>query len=471
MSISSTARKAGPYNGNGIAVAFPFAFKVFSSADVMVVKTTPAAVESTLVLTTDYTVSLNADQDSNPGGTVTVVSAPASGYKITISSQVAELQPVVLTNAGGFYPKVINDALDRLTILAQQLAEKVERAVKVDISSLLTPDDFLQDLATAAVDAEASALAAAASALAAEESAASIDTSNFVQKANNLSDVASATAARANLGLVIGANVLAPNGDGSGLTGISANKIQPIDASVAANALTITLSPTTLDFRSSSLSSGTVNTRTVGTAISLVVPSTATLGTINSVQNRLAVLAIDNAGTVELAVVNIAGGNDLSETGLISTTALSAASDSNAVIYSTTARTSVPYRVVGYVESTQATAGTWATAPSTIQGQGGQALAAMSSLGYGQTWQSVTGSRVSGTTYYNTTGKPISVLVGPSASGSTSATVIVGGATIIAVPSVSGVPPIIGPFVVSPGSSYSVTYAGAASIASWYELR
>jgi hypothetical protein len=134
MSISSTARKAGPYSGNGIAVAFPFAFKVFSSADVLVVKTTPEAVESTLVMATDYTVSLNADQDSNPGGTVTAVSAPASGTLLTITSAVENLQPVSLSNNGGFYPKVINDALDRLTILVQQVAEKAGRALTLPIS-------------------------------------------------------------------------------------------------------------------------------------------------------------------------------------------------------------------------------------------------------------------------------------------------------------------------------------------------
>lgn len=195
------------------------------------------------------------------------------------------------------------------------------------------------------------------------------------------------------------------------------SKIQPISASVGSNALTITLNPTVLDFRSATLTSGTINTRVVSSAISVVVSSGSTLGTVNAVQNRLAVLAIDNSGTVELAVVNISGGNDLSETGLISTTAEggAGAADSANVIYSTTARTSVPYRVVGYVESTQATAGTWATAPGTIQGYGGQAFAAMSSLGYGQTLQAV--ARSSGNTYYNTTGKPIALFAEITSSG------------------------------------------------------
>ena len=185
----------------------------------------------------------------------------------------------------------------------------------------------------------------------------------------------------------------------------NSSKIQPITASVASSAMTVTLNPTSLDFRATPLTSGTVNTRTVATAISVVVPSTATLGTVSTIQSRIVVLALDNAGTIELAVVNISGGTNLDETTLISTTAISAAATSATVVYSTTARTSLPFRVVGFIQSTQATAGTWVTAPSTIQGYGGQALAAMSSLGYGQTWQSVT--RTIGVNYYNSTGKPI----------------------------------------------------------------
>lgn len=241
------------------------------------------------------------------------------------------------------------------------------------------------------------------------------------------------------------------------------SKIQPITASVAASALTLTLNPTALDFRSNPLTSGAVNTRTIAAAISLIVPSTATLGTISAQQSRLALLAIDNAGTVELAVVNIAGGNNLDETTLISTTAIAAASNAANVIYSITARAGVPFRVVGYIESTQAVAGTWATAPSTIQGIGGQALAAMSSLGYGQTWQAVT--RIVGTTYYNTTGKPIYLyVVGASASG--------GGVTIngVAMTYAGGGASYqpIGSWVVPVGASYLFT---SSSPFASYELR
>ena len=104
-----------------------------------------------------------------------------------------------------------------------------------------------------------------------------------------------------------------------------------------------------------------------------MVSSGSTLGTVNGIANRLAVLAIDNAGTVELAVANAAGIGNIDETGVISTTAEggAGAADGSTAIYSTTARSNVPYRVVGFVESTQATAGTWSTSPSKIQGAGG----------------------------------------------------------------------------------------------------
>jgi hypothetical protein len=152
------------------------------------------------------------------------------------------------------------------------------------------------------------------------------------------------------------------------------SKLPGITAAVAANALTITVNAQVLDFRSATLGSGTVNTRTIATPITVVISSGSTLGTTNAVASKLAVLAIDNAGTVEVAVVNSAGTYPLDESALITTTAEggAGAADSISVPYSTTARASVPFRILGYVVSTQATAGTWATAPSTIQGKGGE---------------------------------------------------------------------------------------------------
>lgn len=251
-------------------------------------------------------------------------------------------------------------------------------------------------------------------------------------------------------------------------------EIQAISASVASNALTISASALALDFRSTTLGSGAVTTVS-GTPANLVISSGSTLGTVNAVASRIVVIALNNAGTIELAAVNISGGNQLDETNLITTTAEggAGAADSANVIYSTTARTSVAYRVIGFIDSTQATAGTWATAPSTIQGVGGQALAALSSIGYGQTWVINGGgiTRALSTTYYNTTGKPIQVNAQPQATTNGTTQFTING--VVACQTVASAN--LGVHVtgiVPPGGSYSVATSGSSpTLVSWQELR
>jgi hypothetical protein len=247
-------------------------------------------------------------------------------------------------------------------------------------------------------------------------------------------------------------------------------QIQPVTASVASNALTVSLAATRLDFRSTTLGNGAVTSLAVP-ALNLTVPSGATLGTINAVQSKIMVLCLNNAGTPELAVVNIAGGTNLTATGLISTTAISAGSTSASVVYSTTARTNVAYRVVGYVESTQATAGTWATAPSTVQGMGDEIAGALASIGYGQTPQDVTGSRVAGTTYYNTTGKPITVCITTTNSSTAASTMSVNGVAYANVGHNSVNQSIVfsSTFVIPVSASYA--FSAGATIVQWSELR
>ena len=149
-------------------------------------------------------------------------------------------------------------------------------------------------------------------------------------------------------------------------------QLRGISATPGGSALTVALGACSVDFRSATLASGAVSSVPVPAAISLVVPSGATLGTTSGVAARLVVLAINNAGTVELAVVNVSGGASLDETTLISTTVLNASALTAGVIYSTIARASVAFRVMGYFDITQATAGAWVSAPTVSQGQGGQ---------------------------------------------------------------------------------------------------
>ena len=137
MTVTNTARKAGPYNGSGATFDFVFVFKVFETSDLVVtLKDVTTGLETVQTLTADYSVTLNSDQNVSPGGTVTMIVAPTAvpAETLTLSSDVPESQPADIRNQGIFYPSVIEDALDRAIILQQQQLEKESRSIVIPIS-------------------------------------------------------------------------------------------------------------------------------------------------------------------------------------------------------------------------------------------------------------------------------------------------------------------------------------------------
>lgn len=258
----------------------------------------------------------------------------------------------------------------------------------------------------------------------------------------------------------------------SAFNSLIGGKIQSVSASASANALTCTYAGGSLDFRSATLTNGAPISGVAVSASSIVVPSGATLGTVNAVAARLVLLVAYNAGTPVLCITNLAGCLQLDETNLISPTTISSGSTSAGVIYSASAvAANSPYRVVGFVDITEATAGTWASAPTQVQGVGGQALVSMSSIGYGQTWQDVTASRSAGVIYTNTTGKPIFAaisLLGGAVSG-VAATMTVNGVQVATVGygnTQSGQMTAIVP----PGGTYGYTQTNT-TLYKWTEFR
>lgn len=246
--------------------------------------------------------------------------------------------------------------------------------------------------------------------------------------------------------------------------------ISPIEATVAANALTIAIKPNATEFRSATLNNGAVTILTNAADLTLVVPNGATLGAANGALTRLAVLEINNAGTKEAAVVNLLGGVNLDERGVISTTTISTGADSSQVIYSTTGRTNVPYRIVGFIESTQSTAGTYATAPSLVNGSSSPLAVWLS--GYGQAWQNVTGSRAASTDYTNSTGRKIEVsIVAITTTGNIQ--ILINGTTYVdAGQSSSGGVPCAVSATIQPGDTYQLFVSGSlSSLSNWAELR
>lgn len=149
MTISAITRLAGPYLGDGSTATFPFGFKVFDRTDLSVgtINTSTGALAQ-LVLDSDFSAALNPDQDASPGGSITLLAGNlAAGLQLSITTAMAEVQDVNLINGGGFFPDVINVALDILTILIQQLQVQANRTLQVpfgDTTNMQLPAPILR---------------------------------------------------------------------------------------------------------------------------------------------------------------------------------------------------------------------------------------------------------------------------------------------------------------------------------------
>lgn len=141
-----------------------------------------------------------------------------------------------------------------------------------------------------------------------------------------------------------------------------------IATSVAGNALTIALKtaagadasatdPIKLPFRSATLTDGAPTVASVTAALSLVVPSSATLGHASATVEPIYVYGIYTGSAVVLAAVTQPQFN---EQELVTTTAISASATSRTVAYSTAGQTAKPVILLAVLYGDQVTAGTWA---------------------------------------------------------------------------------------------------------------
>lgn len=147
MTISSDAlRKAGPYACNSVQVIFVFSFKIFSTADLNVVISN-GTTETTLALDTNYTVSMNSDQNVNPGGTITTVAVYSASFALTIGSAVKATQTTSIPNQSSFHAVVVETIADKATSLVLDDRVTLARSIRAPLSDVAP----LADLPPAAV--------------------------------------------------------------------------------------------------------------------------------------------------------------------------------------------------------------------------------------------------------------------------------------------------------------------------------
>lgn len=113
--------------GNGIKVAFDFAFKITASTDLIVRKKSAAGVYTApLVLNTDYTVSFDSEDET---GTVTYIVAPVgSGGGSFIARLTALTQGSTLPRESQFPERTMEAMVDKLALIVQDHAEILSRA-------------------------------------------------------------------------------------------------------------------------------------------------------------------------------------------------------------------------------------------------------------------------------------------------------------------------------------------------------
>lgn len=124
MSVSTTSTRATG-TGDGSTTVFSFSFACLQASDVKVYK-------DGVLQSTGYTTSVNSN---GVGGTVTFTTAPASGVDILLIRVVDYTQATELPVEGNIPEDTLEDALDKLTMLVQQVKEITDRALTNSITS------------------------------------------------------------------------------------------------------------------------------------------------------------------------------------------------------------------------------------------------------------------------------------------------------------------------------------------------
>lgn len=130
----STETASVSYAGNGVTVTWAVPYYILESSHVRVTLRSSAGGESIKTLTTDYTV---ANAGTNPStATVTAVSfIPATGETILIDRDVPATQETDLAENDSLPAETVERVFDKLTMLYQQVATAVTRALRLPASS------------------------------------------------------------------------------------------------------------------------------------------------------------------------------------------------------------------------------------------------------------------------------------------------------------------------------------------------
>lgn len=156
MTVESNASRDS-YNCNGSQTEFPYTFRILDESHLKVLLRDSDGNETVLTLTTHYTVDGVGEDE---GGNVTTVATYASGYTLIILRNVPVEQLTDYVENDPFAADSHEDALDKATMILQQLKEEQGRCFKVPLSSPISGSDLeLNPVASMAIGWDAAAAA------------------------------------------------------------------------------------------------------------------------------------------------------------------------------------------------------------------------------------------------------------------------------------------------------------------------
>ena len=126
MTVSTTNNRIA-YTGNGSTTVFSFPYKFIATSDIVV-------YVAGVLQSTGYTVGTPGDSGAN----ITFTTAPASLASVVILSDPSKLQSTSLPSTGPFPAKSVETMSDKLTLLVQRLADRINRSMTLSDADVST---------------------------------------------------------------------------------------------------------------------------------------------------------------------------------------------------------------------------------------------------------------------------------------------------------------------------------------------
>jgi len=131
VTVQTEISRSGPYAGSGTTGPFTVGFRFLDATHLQVVRTSTGGIDTTLALSTDYSVT----GAGGSSGAVTLVVALASGERLTIVRDVPFTQLADYVDNDAFPAESHEGALDLLTMQTQQNREGLGRALTLPVTA------------------------------------------------------------------------------------------------------------------------------------------------------------------------------------------------------------------------------------------------------------------------------------------------------------------------------------------------